>query len=358
MYIFIIIAVIITVISIVGYFLYKDYTKPVDAVCKLNEENITSNYIITPTPISGYDLLKEKNTLQKEIIIIDTQHIRHCREYFALNSAIISTAPTTTNINSNILYYKATLSPGVTTLVNASKNITPAVTSCTYQYPQTIYIPQSIYTLILQEVQTPTNFSTILTNSVSTNPGFVISNQSRTLSTLPLTMSVWVKLNNIGTTSTPGIIFGNYGVAKNEINIMFDPGYKPRIIWNTSNGTTNVTFSNVLYPNVWYYITFVKSSDTSVQLYVNGVLVNTTTTSITNGTITNTNFYIGRDARTPTNDLIFKGMMYNLRINSVVLNANAILDNYNKQLTTLKSLTPASSSTDITASSAFIKGAY
>ena len=358
MYIAIIIAVVITIVSIVGYFLYKDYTKPVDAICRLNEENITANYIISPTPISGYELLKEKN-----VVVVDSQYIKYYiyhnklnREFFALDPAIVSTTPSSTNINSKLIYYSATLKPGVTTLVNSSKNITPAVTTCTYKYPQTIYIPRYVYTLILEEIPTPLNFGTLVTNLSSTNPAFAISNKYISLTALPQTISVWLKLNQVASTMTSGYIFGNFGLVSNPVYVSIDTGYKPRMVWSSTNGSGNVLFNISLSPNVWYNLTFVKFSSTSFMLYVNGVARILPSTPTIDGSVTNVNYRIGRNPTTATEATTFKGFLYDLCINSVALSQDEVVDRYNKQLSELKLLTPASSSTDMNA--ATIKGAW
>jgi hypothetical protein len=325
-----------------------------NAVCASNKDNVITNYNISNTPLSGTTLAGQLN--QK--IFISPQYIKNNKEKFALSPSVVINL---NNIDRTKNYYKATLKPGVTTFINPSKNITPQVTSCSYQFPTEIYVPvPDINSLIFQQINSPTDFSTILTNASTTNTGFVISSQVRTLPstippTLPISTTVWIKLNSVATGVPSGVIFGNYGSA-NPINWMIDLNYKPRIVWISTNGITDVTFPNSLSPNVWYYLTFIKLNDTTVQLYINGVLNSTVTTPTTNGSVSNLNFYIGRDARPLTTDIMFKGSMYNLEIYSNPLNINDILNSYQTELNILKSLTSPSLSTDLT--SAVIKGAY
>ena len=98
-----------------------------DAVCLPNKDNVITNYTISNTPLLGSMVATQL-----------PQYIRNNRESFALSSSIITDL---SKIDRTKMYYTGTLKAGIPILVSPSKNITPAVTSCSYKFPPTIYVP-------------------------------------------------------------------------------------------------------------------------------------------------------------------------------------------------------------------------
>lgn len=138
----------------------------------------------------------------------------------------------------------------------------------------------------------------------------------------PFTISMWIYNTDTGDRS---ILFGNYGLTGSFFNIEKTINETVRFYWNAS---PDKTFSNsVLTSNAFTHLVITRDGNT-VKSYINGILKDTSTTTLT-GTIPTTanNFRIGADSRTGATR--FKGCISDFRIYSTTLNAEDVLALYN-----------------------------
>jgi hypothetical protein len=144
----------------------------------------------------------------------------------------------------------------------------------------------------------------------------------------PVTISCWFKLNNT-TTSNAGILFGNFG-STNPFNLMFS-GSKIRFIWQSTSGSTDHVFTNIFLNNIWYHIVIIKTSPSTIELYVNNIKQGSFSTATSSGTINLSGYKIGRDARDTLPEGFFKGSIYGLLSYTRILTDNEISSIYNYQ---------------------------
>lgn len=131
------------------------------------------------------------------------------------------------------------------------------------------------------------------------------------------TLSMWIYNSDSGDRS---ILFGNYGLTGSFFNIEKTTAEKVRFYWNAS---PDITLANTLLTaNAFSHLVITKSGST-VKSYINGVLKDTSTTTLT-GTIpsTATNFRIGSDNRTGAT--MFKGRISDFRLYATALSADDI----------------------------------
>ena len=131
------------------------------------------------------------------------------------------------------------------------------------------------------------------------------------------TVSMWIYNSDSGDRS---ILFGNYGLSGSFFNIEKTTAEKVRFYWNAS---PDITLANTLLTaDVFSHLVITKSGST-VKSYINGVLKDTSTTTLT-GTIpsTATNFRIGSDNR--TGSTMFKGSISDFRLYATALSADDV----------------------------------
>lgn len=131
------------------------------------------------------------------------------------------------------------------------------------------------------------------------------------------TLSMWIYNSDSGDRS---ILFGNYGLTGSFFNVEKTTAEKVRFYWNAN---PDITLANTLLTaNAFSHLVITKSGST-VKSYINGVLKDTSTTTLT-GTIpsTATNFRIGSDNRTGAT--MFKGRISDFRLYATALSADDI----------------------------------
>lgn len=134
-------------------------------------------------------------------------------------------------------------------------------------------------------------------------------------------ISMWIYNNDGGGRS---IFFGNYGLTGSYFNIEKKTDEKVRFYWS---GKPDLTLNNcTLTASAWSHLVITRSGNT-VKGYVNGVLKDTSTTTLQD-TIPEgaTTFRIGRDNRADTT--MFKGNISDFRIYATVLSDNNIKELY------------------------------
>lgn len=138
----------------------------------------------------------------------------------------------------------------------------------------------------------------------------------------PFTISMWIYNADTGDRS---ILFGNYGLTGSFFNIEKTINENVRFYWSAS---PDKTFSNsVLTSNAFTHLAITRDGNT-VKSYINGILKDTSTTTLTgNIPTTANNFRIGADSRTGATR--FKGRISDFRIYSTTLNAEDVLALYN-----------------------------
>lgn len=164
-------------------------------------------------------------------------------------------------------------------------------------------------------------------DGVSTNS---IVNKKFNFKFQPVTISCWFKINSIDS-ENKGIIFGNFGLT-NPFNLMFNLN-RLRFIWISSDGISDITFPYTFDNNVWYNVTIIKISPTSIQFYVNGENKGLNIISSSSGTINLNDYRIGRDARDSLDEGYFKGSIYGLLAFNKVLSDTEVYSIYNYQKT-------------------------
>ena len=138
----------------------------------------------------------------------------------------------------------------------------------------------------------------------------------------PFTVSMWVYNSDAGDRS---ILFGNYRFTGGFFNIEKTTAEKVRFYWN---GSPDITFANsILTANTFVLLTVTRNGNT-VKSYINGVLKDTSTTTL-NGSIPTTaeKFGIGTDSRTGSTR--FKGQISDFRLYATCLTDDDVLALYN-----------------------------
>lgn len=114
----------------------------------------------------------------------------------------------------------------------------------------------------------------------------------------PFTICFWIKsLEN----ATRGVIFSSYALPSGsnffciEVNSSSVTNNSLRFDWN-SNPDVHAAAGSIPYDE-WVHIAIVYNGTNATQIYKNGSLINTFTTTLTSLSSTN-NFYLGRDSRT------------------------------------------------------------
>jgi hypothetical protein len=140
------------------------------------------------------------------------------------------------------------------------------------------------------------------------------------------TINAWVDLSaynagggsSIFTKRTGGDVTG-YGMGISASNITFGPG----------GGVAAIASASISLSQ-WYMITCEYTlSNNTLNVYLNGTLINTTTNYVSPGTLTSM-LYIGKDdPSTGTTGYYFNGPMSNLRMYSRALSTTEIADLYN-----------------------------
>ena len=117
------------------------------------------------------------------------------------------------------------------------------------------------------------------------------------------TLSTWVKPSNLSDGSWASAIFGAKGSSTYATQIYFQDDDKIR--WFESSGGVagqiNPTTSVFRDPSAWYHLVFQKNGSTSMKIYKNGELLQTTTTTVpatSSATESGATIYIGQAANT------------------------------------------------------------
>lgn len=138
------------------------------------------------------------------------------------------------------------------------------------------------------------------------------------------TISFWVKDEESG---SRGTIFGNYNasppftIEKKASNLL-------RVYWNNN---PDLTINNTeLGDNIWTFVALVKTGTNKLETYIDGVLKNTNTNTLSSLTFPNT-WRIGRDTRsgdaTP-----FKGQLSDFRIYATSFTAAQVKELYDTSM--------------------------
>lgn len=136
------------------------------------------------------------------------------------------------------------------------------------------------------------------------------------------TISVWIYNNDAGDRS---IFLGNWSLTGAFFGFEKTVAEKVRFYWN---GSPDIVFNNsIVTAHVFSLVTVTRSGNT-VKCYINGVLKDTSTTTL-NGSVpaTATNFRIASDGRTGATR--FNGRMSDFRIYATALSAEDVLALYN-----------------------------
>ncbi len=194
----------------------------------------------------------------------------------------------------------------------------------------TIYSPSTIEPLISSGrilATDNTSLSDTIFNINGTSTDNILTKTFK-FTSQPVTISCWFKLNNT-TSGNAGILFGNFG-STNPFNLMFS-GSRIRFIWQSTSGSTDHVFTNIFLNNIWYHIVIIKTSPSTIELYVNNIKQSSSSTATSSGTINLSGYKIGRDARDTLPEGFFKGSIYGLLSYSRILIDNEISSIYNYQ---------------------------
>lgn len=169
---------------------------------------------------------------------------------------------------------------------------------------------------------TPRYEFSVVFNEALTTYIDIINNMFPVVLNAAFTISMWVYNSDAGGRS---ILFGNYGLTGSFFNIEKTTDEKIRFYWNSSPDTT---FNNsILTSNAFTHLVITRSGNT-VKSYINGVLKDTSTTTLS-GTIPSTanRFRLGCDSRSGTT--ILTGRMSDFRLYATALSADDVLRLYN-----------------------------
>lgn len=147
--------------------------------------------------------------------------------------------------------------------------------------------------------------------------------------TTQLSVCCWIRRNGILGQGT-GVGQATFNADNMSTNVWLMHGETSNIFtfYVNDNGTWRSVTSALINDATWYFITGTIST-TNIQVYVNGVLSNSST-GISTGIRSNSNSVIGLgcDIRYPTSRL-FKGNIASTQVYNRALSATEILQNYN-----------------------------
>ncbi len=185
------------------------------------------------------------------------------------------------------------------------------------------------------------NGASIITGKIGNGHLFESSNrdyiQTSNTTHASFTISCWLNANTLGVStgsnaySGSGIIWSDWGgcaddmipMALNNNNLIFGDGQRTPCQYDNLNANTTVSTGS------WYYIVVTRDSVSKVkQIYINGSLDNTTTSSNTSEPDRNPNIMIGGNT---LDHRYFDGIIDEVRFSDVVKSADWITTEYNNQ---------------------------
>ena len=150
------------------------------------------------------------------------------------------------------------------------------------------------------------------------------------LSGTDFTLNAWVKLNSYWNTTgnsdilckrVPGMANGGWGMSIGSNNVFYGPG----------GGSTNAQGTTTINTGQWYMVTSIYTNATQqLSLYVDGMLINTTTGVLTPNSAISALLYIGSDDQVAGNSgYFFNGSMNSIRIYGRAISSTDISNLYN-----------------------------
>lgn len=145
---------------------------------------------------------------------------------------------------------------------------------------------------------------------------------------VPLTISAWVKLDNI--TSVGGIVSieGNVTASTNTGFGLVQVNGEIWAFAQESSTFDKAVNTSALAPNVWYHVCGVFRSNTDRQIYINGIGEGSNSTNLTPDVNFVDNIVLGNRAQT-VNDQPFAGNIADCRIYDDALTPRQVSDLYN-----------------------------